>query len=74
MSWNESKKIYNEIKNLFDEIQINLENNYKDLAITARKKAEKMIEDNKGNLSKKHFDKLKKQLDEYTERMKGYHH
>ena len=65
-----------EIEALFHEIQINLENNYKDLAISARKKAEVRLRDlqENGELKEMDYGKLKVKLDEYTTRMEGYHH
>lgn len=65
-----------EIEALFHEIQINLENNYKDLAISARKKAEVRLRElqENGELKEKDYGKLKAKLDEYTTRMEGYHH
>ena len=65
-----------EIESLFHEIQINLENNYKDLAISARKKAEVRLRElqENGELKEKDYGKLKVKLDEYTTRMEGYHH
>ncbi len=65
-----------EIEALFNEIQINLENNYKDLAIGARKKAEEKLKalEGSGELKDKDFRKLKATLDDYTKRMEGYHH
>lgn len=65
-----------EIEDLFNEIQINLENNYKDLAIGARKKAELRLGQLKeqGELKDKDYTKLKAKLDDYTRRMEGYHH
>ena len=71
-----SKAARKEIENLFNEIQINLENNYKDLAISARKNAESRLAifQSNGDLSDKDYAKLKTVLDSYTERMKGYHH
>jgi hypothetical protein len=71
---NKSKQAKREITELFNEIQINLENNYKDLAINARKKAEKRLEETKSDLKEKDYVKLKKTLDDYTKRMEGYHH
>lgn len=70
------KEAKKEIEALFNEIQINLENNYKDLAIGARRKAEerlKSVEDS-GELKDKDYKKLKAKLDDYTKRMEGYHH
>ncbi len=71
-----SKQAKKEILQLFNEIQINLENNYKDLAIGARKKAEMRLEELKstGELTDKDYKKLKVTLDDYTKRMEGYHH
>lgn len=70
------KQAKNEIEALFQEIQINLENNYKDLAIGARKKAESRLEELKAAevLRDKDYKKLKERMDEYTRRMEGYHH
>ncbi len=71
-----SKQIKKEIEDLFNDIQINLENNYKDLAIGARKKAEEKLAsvEKTGELKDKDYKKLKAKLDDYTNRMKGYHH
>lgn len=65
-----------EIEDLFNEIQINLENNYKDLAIGARRKAEARLGElaGTGELKDKDYKKLKAKLDDYTKRMEGYHH
>lgn len=70
----EHKKAKSEIEYLFHEIQINLENNYKDLAISARKSAEIRLYELKPVLKEKDYRKLKARLDEYTKRMEGYHH
>lgn len=71
-----SKAAKKEIESLFNEIQINLENNYKDLAIGARKKAEARLDElhASGELGDKDYRKLKPILDDYTKRMEGYHH
>lgn len=71
-----SKQAKKEILQLFNEIQINLENNYKDLAIGARKKAETRLDELKSTeeLTEKDYKKLKATLDDYTKRMEGYHH
>lgn len=71
-----SKQGKREIEELFNEIQINLENNYKDLAIGARKKAAVRLEElhSEDKLSDKDYNKLKTILDDYTKRMEGYHH
>lgn len=71
-----SKLARKEIEEIFNEIQINLENNYKDLAIGARKKAAVRLEElnGSGDLSEKDYGRLKSTLDDYTKRMEGYHH
>lgn len=71
-----SKTAKKEIEALFNEIQINLENNYKDLAIGARKKAQARLEElhSEGSLKEKDYIKLKNTIDDYTKRMEGYHH
>lgn len=63
------------------EIQINdlklyLENNYKDLAIEAKKEAITLVEAyyEKEYIKEKDYLKYKKQLDEYTAQMKEYNH
>ncbi|MBO5389271.1 MAG: hypothetical protein IJZ96_00385 [Lachnospiraceae bacterium] len=70
------KQAKKEIEALFNDIQINLENNYKDLAIGARKKAEERLKsmEASGELKDKDYKKLKATLDDYTKRMEGYHH
>lgn len=76
MLHSQSKQAKQEIEMLFHEIQINLENNYKDLAIGARKQAEVRLAAFKeqNRLSEKAYNKLKATLDDYTKRMEGYHH
>lgn len=71
-----SKNAKKEIEDIFNEIQINLENNYKDLAIGARRKAELRLEELKdlGELKDKDYNKLKVKMDDFTKRMEGYHH
>lgn len=70
------KEVKKEIEAIFNDIQINLENNYKDLAIGARKKAEERLDAAKNNneLKEKDYAKLKARLDDFTKRMEGYHH
>lgn len=73
---NRYKQARKEVEMLFNDIQINLENNYKDLAIKARKDASDRLAMLKetGGLKDKDYAKLKAKLDEYTKRMEGYHH
>lgn len=55
---------------------MNLENNYKDLARQALIDLTNTVEDlrEKGELKEKDYMKVKKIVDDYTMRMKGYHH
>lgn len=76
MFQSKSKQAKNEMEQLFHEIQINLENNYKDLAIGARKKAAERLEELKAAdaLNAKDYSKLKERMDDITKKMEGYHH
>ncbi len=55
---------------------MNSENNYKDLARQALIDLTNTVEDlrEKGELKEKDYMKVKKIVDDYTMRMKGYHH
>lgn len=76
MFQSKSKQAKKEMEQLFHEIQINLENNYKDLAIGARKKAAERLEELKAAdaLNAKDYSKLKERMDDITKKMEGYHH
>ena len=65
-----------EIETSLNEIQINLENNYKDLAIKAFKDSSELIEKyhNTAVINEKTYIKYKQQLDEFSKRMVGYSH
>lgn len=69
-------KAKKQIEKLLDKVQINLENNYKDLAITARAEAEQQLKQYKKQelLKEKDYQKLQSRLEEYTKRMEGYSH
>lgn len=60
----------------FTEIQVNLENNYKDLAIMSRKELETLITElhEKGDLSDSDYSYYKKEADKLKEKMNGYDH
>ncbi len=60
----------------FQELTINLENNYKDLAIQALKTLQKSVEElhDSGELKEKDYAKVKARVDEYAKKMEGYHH
>lgn len=60
----------------FTEMNINLENNYKDLAKTALKELDELIEQlyTGGELKDKDYTKLRSQVDDYKDRLCNYHH
>lgn len=71
-----SRSIKQCVERSFNEIQINLENNYKDLAISAKKEAEELLEHlhKTGELKDKYYDKYSNKLADYSKRMENYHH
>lgn len=57
------------------ELNNNLENNYKDLAHTALKELEEVLEDMKNNgLPDRVYNKYRKIVDGYKINMQNYHH
>ena len=60
----------------FNEIQMNLENNYKDLAIKAYKDADLMLNNyhKESKIDEKTYTKFKARLDIFAKRMEGYSH
>lgn len=64
------------IEKALNEIQMNLENNYKDLAIKAYNDAVTLIEEyhTDGKIDDKSYDKYKEELSVYHKRMEGYSH
>lgn len=71
-----SKHARQEIEALLHELQLNLENNYKDLAIDARRRADSRLEELNmaGELNGRDYARLKMALEDYSRRMEGYHH
>lgn len=65
-----------ELDSVLNDLKINLENNYKDLAHDALKRLHAMLEDylSDGTLKEKDYKKYKKIADDYSARMAGYHH
>ena len=65
-----------ELEKAFNEIQMNLENNYKDLAIKAYKDADLMLNNyhKESNIHDKTYTKFKARLDIFAKRMEGYSH
>ena len=68
------KEARREMEAALNEIQINLENNYKDLAIKAKDDAEQRLEERHASceLTGKDYEKMQKRMFEYAARMAGY--
>lgn len=58
------------------EMNMNLANNYKDLAHDALKELDQMVESFKasGNLKEKDYQKMRQMVDEYKSKLADYHH
>ena len=65
-----------EIEALFHEVQINLENNYKDLAHKALKELDELVTklNEEGQLKEKDYTKLRDKLEDYKRTMAGNNH
>ena len=58
------------------EMNMNLANNYKDLAHDALKELDRMVEDFKasGDLKEKDYQKMRRMVDDYNRKLADYHH
>lgn len=65
-----------ELESILNDLQVNLENNYKDLAHDALKELHMALETHltDGTLKEKDYNKYKKIADDYSMKMKNYHH
>ena len=70
------RKVKQEIDSAFNELDMNLANNYKDLAHVALRQVDELVAKlySEGQLKDKDHDKLVSCIDEYKRRMAGYHH
>lgn len=59
-----------------NEMNMNLANNYKDLAHDALKELDQMVEDLKqsGDLKEKNYQKMRQMVDGYKVKLSDYHH
>jgi hypothetical protein len=59
-----------------NEMNMNLANNYKDLAHDALKELDQMVEDLKqsGDLKEKDYQKMRQMVDGYKVKLSDYHH
>lgn len=65
-----------ELDGLLNDLRINLENNYKDLAHDALKRLHTVLDDYKANgaIKDKDYMKYKTIADDYSKKMADYHH
>jgi putative cell wall-binding protein len=58
------------------EMNMNLANNYKDLAHDALKELDRMVENFKasGDLKEKDYQKMRRMVDDYKRKLADYHH
>lgn len=70
------REIRMELETILNDLQVNLENNYKDLAQDALKRLHMALEEHleNGTLKKKEYDRYKKIADDYSVKMADYHH
>lgn len=70
------KKVKQAIESKMNELKMNLENNYKDLARSALKEVQELLEAYResGELKEKDYKKYKQIADTYALGMVNYHH
>lgn len=70
------RNVKTELESILNNLQVNLENNYKDLAHDALKELHVALETHltDGTLKEKDYNKYKKMADDYSIKMKNYHH
>ena len=71
-----SGKVKKQINAAVNELDMNLSNNYKDLAHKALKDLDTLVNQlhEDGSLKEKDFQKLALKVEDYKRRMAGYHH
>lgn len=71
-----NRKVKKNLEAKKQELCMNLENNYKDLARDALKEYERAVEElyQQRELKEKDYVRYKTDVEMYKERMKGYHH
>jgi putative cell wall-binding protein len=70
------RNIKQQLKAKLTEMNMNLANNYKDLAHDALKELDRMVEDFKasGDLKEKDYQKMRRMVDDYKRKLADYHH
>lgn len=71
-----SRRVKQQINSAITELDMNLSNNYKDLAHDALKELDRLTDSlyEHGEIKDKDYRKLRSKVDEYKTKMKGYHH
>lgn len=71
-----NRKVKHQIDAAINELDMNLANNYKDLARDALKVLESLVVElyGKGEIKYKDYEKLQSRVNEYKTKMIGYHH
>ena len=71
-----SRKVKQQVNSAVNELDMNLANNYKDLALKALKELDELVTklNEEGQLKEKDYTKLRDKVDDYKRRMAGYHH
>lgn len=69
-------KVKKQVNAAINELDMNLSNNYKDLAHKALRELDELVNKlyDDGDLKEKDYMKLSAKVDEYKRRMSGYHH
>ena len=69
-------KVKKQVNAAINELDMNLANNYKDLAHKALRKLDELVNKlyDDGDLKEKDYMKLSAKVDEYKRSMSGYHH
>ena len=70
------RRVKQQLNAKLNEMNMNLANNYKDLAHDALKELDQMVEDLKqsGDLKEKDYQKKRQMVDEYKVKLSDYHH
>ena len=71
-----NRKVKQQVNAVIKELDMNLSNNYKDLAHKALRELDELVEKlhAEGSLKDKDYAKLADRVSDYKRRMAGYHH
>ena len=71
-----NRNVKKQINSVVNELNMNLENNYKDLAWDALGQLDRLVTElnSSGQIKEKDYKKLAAVVSDYKKRMEGYHH